>query len=175
MLWRRKKSGDAVGPDPEARLRWFDSYGALLGEFVGLALGAEDGALEVVGGTLGRGDGVAVVGRGVGVAVVGRGVGSGVGAGVGIGVGAGLGSGDGAGVGAGDGTGSGSGDGAAVGKESAYAVLPRTASEKRAANARRRGRRAEHIVLLMSLPGAGLARESQQRRQHIGCRANRPG
>ena len=133
MLWRRKKSGDAVGPDPEARLR--DSYGPLL---VGLALGAEDGALEVVGGTLGRGDGVAVVGRGVG---------SGVGAGVGIGVGAGLGSGDGAGVGAGDGTGSGSDDGAAVGKESAYAVLPRTASEKRAANARRRGRRAERIVL----------------------------
>ena len=163
---RRKKSGDAVGPDPEARLRWFDSYGRLLGAGDGLALGAEDGALEVVGGTLGRGDGVAVVGRGVG---------SGVGAGVGIGVGAGLGSGDGAGVGAGDGTGSGSGDGAAVGKESAYAVLPRTASEKRAANARRRGRRAEHIVLLMRLPGAGLARESQQRRQHIGCRANRPG
>ena len=122
MLWRREKSGDAVGPDPEARLRWLDSYGALLGARDGLALGAEDGALEVVGGTLGRGDGVAEVGRSVG---------SGVGRSV-----------DGAAV---EGA---AVEGAAVGKESAYAVLPRTASEKRAANARRRGRRAEHIVLL---------------------------
>ena len=130
MFWRRKKSGDAVGPDPEARLRWFDSYGALLGEFVGLALGAEDGALEVVGGTLGRGDGVAVVGRGVGVAVVGRGVGSGVGTGEG-GV-------EGAAVGEAVGAEDGAPDGAAVGKESAYAVGPRTASATSATSARLR-------------------------------------